>query len=354
MGESSAAIVLANAIAKHSYHIILSATTLSGYERLAKNAPENSDVLLQPIDHPLCIGRAIKAAAPKALVILENDLWLGMLFAAKKQGAKIFIASGKFSKHTRTMSKIFPFYYRAIWKTIDRILAKSPEDAKRFVAAGTDAKKTESFVDLKLTPHFSMKNVPQKPNSFPIIIAGSIRSSEEELVIEAISNIFHEFEDTLVVFAPRHKERFDAVAVALKKAKIGFVLKSKGEYFSKDTPVLILDTLGELQSYYAIGDVSIIGGTFGQYGGHNPIESVYRGCPVIHGPNIDNNRKLFQTIDNAGAGVSVLPEKLSHELKAIIGNNEKLENMRKACDKLAMNTKNLGSVCAKRIIEAMK
>jgi len=353
MGETAAAISLAKSIAELGYPIILTATTLSGYRRLEENAPADCDVFHQPIDHPLCMRIAMNRAQPAALAIIESDMWLGMLTAAKNAGAKVFIASGRISHASVRKSRYMPFYFRALWRNIDKIYARTDDDAQLFAAAGADKNKIQIIGDLKLAPQSAHPTDIPKPHKYPIIIAGSIRPEEEELVIGAFIALREKFPEALLVFAPRHSERFEPAAQMLAQKGMKFSRRTADGFFRDGAPVLLLDTMGELREFYEIGDIAIVGGTFSNHGGHNPMEAIYHGVPVVHGPSVANNSVLFNMIDAEGAAMSVPPERLAQKIIALLSDSERLKDMVRQCTEITQNAKNIGKVYADKLVQEL-
>ena len=65
------------------------------------------------------------------------------------------------------------------------------------------------------------------------------------------------------------------------------------------------DTLGEMPLYYALSDVSLLGGSFEKLGGQNLIEAAACGCPVVMGPHTFNFHEAAELAESAGAAVRV-------------------------------------------------
>lgn len=356
LGETAAAINLARAIVDMGYPVVMTATTLAGYQKLSMYARElkNCDTFLQPIDHPLCVKWAVNAVKPKALVILELDMWLNMIYECKKNGALIFIASASISNGAKSRIKKYSSYFKAMWRKIDLIYTKKASDVDSFISFDVSSQKVKALADLKLTPPINRRNNIVKPVRFPVIIAGSIRSAEEMLIINSYLTVLDKYADGLLIIAPRHRERFSQVANIVAKNNIKFVKRSEGQLFRDDANILLLDTLGELPEFYGIGDIAIIGGTFAEYGGHNPMEAIFNGTPVIHGPSIHNNEILFNLIDNVGAGICVERDKLGDTLLSILSDSNRLTIMRDKCKIIIKDAKDISRLYAKNIIDEIK
>ena len=95
------------------------------------------------------------------------------------------------------------------------------------------------------------------------------------------------------------------MVLVIEGFKYKYALRSNGVNTLEDIDVLMLDTLGELGKMYNFSDISFIGGSFNKTGGHNPLESVVSGKPVISGPSVYNFKDIYGIIKNAGAGFVV-------------------------------------------------
>jgi 3-deoxy-D-manno-octulosonic-acid transferase len=135
-------------------------------------------------------------------------------------------------------------------------------------------------------------------------IAGSTHAGEELLLLDAQRLLESRSTDAapLLVMAPRHPERFPLVAQWLAREGIRFVRRSDPEArVGADTQVLLLDTLGELLAFYALGEVAYVGGSLVPVGGHNLLEPAVLGKPVISGPQHFNSPEAAARLTECGA-----------------------------------------------------
>ncbi|MCD6594671.1 hypothetical protein J7L68_03240 [bacterium] len=312
MGETAQASALAQELAKMKFPIILTATTLAGYERLRKYELPNCSVYLQPIDFPPILYRLFKHITPRILIVLESDLWFGMLDSARRNSVKVVVASARLSDRSVKWSKILPFYFEPLMRRIDKIFARNSADAKNFALAGAVDKKIEILGDLKLASNNSDLGETglKRPEGSFIIIWGSVRPSEEKLSVDVIEKIIEQFPNSLNIIAPRHPDRFDEVAKLLREKSLQYTRRSQSENISSNIRVYLLDTMGELSSFYCIADIAVIGGTFADYGGHNPFEATACGVPVIHGIHTQNNFALFKFLDDNNVAFCIENDKI--------------------------------------------
>src|SRR5690606_8099926 len=112
--------------------------------------------------------------------------------------------------------------------------------------------------------------------------------------------------DALLVLVPRHPNRFDAVRAWLKSEQIAFAARSRGEPVTAATPVLLVDTLGELMTFYAAADIAFVGGSLiDTVGGHNLLEPAVLQRPILVGPHNYNAPDIAQLMIESGAARQV-------------------------------------------------
>jgi 3-deoxy-D-manno-octulosonic-acid transferase len=153
-------------------------------------------------------------------------------------------------------------------------------------------------------------------------MAGSTHRREEELVLSAYLKNYAKFPGLRLILAPRHPERFGEVADLLLARGISFVRRSElGDYDSARGPfkekVLLLDSVGELSSVYAIADIAVIGKSFIGTGGQNPLEPAYWGKPILCGPHMENF-PFMQEFYDAGAAFEVEPASLADKIGELL------------------------------------
>lgn len=228
----------------------------------------------------------------KALIVVDADLWYLMFYFSKLRGNKNFLINARMSKNSLRKKVRLAYLYKAIFKNIDNIYVQSKEDIKRFHFLG--AKNVELGGNIKTLSKVAIKTNLIKTNK-KLIIAGSTHKNEENIIIKNIN-----FRLYSLVVAPRHPERFKEVDTILKnyskEKNISYSTYSKDKSLKQD--LILLDTLGVLNSFYKIADLVILGGAFIKKGGHNPLEPAFFNCPIISGEHYYNQKSLFKLVEN--------------------------------------------------------
>lgn len=308
------------------HKLLVSVTTSSGHQTAVaakeKDASLYDYLAYFPIDVPRATLSAMQRVQPDAVVILETELWMNFLWAAKACDAKTILANGRISDRSFPRKLWFRFFYRSLLAQMDLCLMQTEQDAERIRALGAEKVEVAGNIKFDQAIEGSQAGLTREDlglrNDLPLIVIGSTRSEEEEqLVIEAIETLGP---DTVqVIHAPRHLERVPALAQLLTQKGFQPTLRSKreaGQY-------LILDTYGELAGIYQLADLVIIGGGFSNLGGQNLLQPLAQGKPVIHGPHMQNFRDIAAMAANVGATKTVSTSaELASELQNLINHPE--------------------------------
>jgi 3-deoxy-D-manno-octulosonic-acid transferase len=154
----------------------------------------------------------------------------------------------------------------------------------------------------------------------PVWIAGSTHEGEEEAVLDAHVAVRVQHPDALLVLVPRHPQRFETVRALLRKRGVGFAQRSLGELPRAADAVFLVDTLGELQMFYAAADVAFVGGSLVPIGGHSLLEPAVLGRPILSGPHTQNGQDVADLLIQTGAlRIVRSQEELAQRLLAWLG-----------------------------------
>ncbi|HEU4529557.1 MAG TPA: glycosyltransferase N-terminal domain-containing protein, partial [Steroidobacteraceae bacterium] len=188
------------------------------------------------------------------------------------------------------------------------IAAQSAADAERFKSIGASPERTHVIGNIKFDfelPRGLTEQAAQLRRQYadtrPVWIAGSTHEGEEEIVLDAHASVRRELNDALLVLVPRHRTRFESVAALLRRRGIPFVARSSRQQASERTEVMLLDTLGELMTFYAVSDVAFVGGSLVPIGGHNLLEPAALGLPILTGPHNFNGEDIARLFAQVGA-----------------------------------------------------
>jgi 3-deoxy-D-manno-octulosonic-acid transferase len=256
------------------------------------------------------VEAALARVRPAALVLIETELWPSWLAAAERRGVPVALVSGRVSDHS------YPRYLRMrriIAPALRRIAAlgaRTDADAERFLALGAPPARVRVTGDLKLEPAEQAR--PLAPDlarvlgASPLIVAGSTHPGEEIAALSALAQVEQADMTASLVLAPRRLGRAEEVARIVRTSRR--VLRRRtllGDSPLQPGEVLLLDSVGELAPLYARAEVAFVGGSLVSVGGHNVLEPVFAGRPVLFGPHTENARHSAEILEAVGAGIRV-------------------------------------------------
>jgi 3-deoxy-D-manno-octulosonic-acid transferase len=153
----------------------------------------------------------------------------------------------------------------------------------------------------------------------PVVVVGSSMKGEETLFVDCFRRVRESVRGARLILAPRHPERFSEVADILAASRIPFVRRTQLTQ-GTSAEILLLDTIGELRTVYALASVAVIGGSFLPYGGHNLLEPAALGKAIVFGPEMSNFRELAALFLQEQAARQCPPQKLAEALAELLGN----------------------------------
>ncbi len=314
VGEVQAAAALVRELKRRvpGLEIVLTTVTATGAARARAIFGDEVRHCYLPYDLPGAVRRFLDRIRPRVAIMLETEIWPTLYREIGRRSLPLAIASARISD--RSVNR-----YRRMASLVGESLsgdvsigAQTPADAARFVALGA----AESSVRVTGNVKFDLE-IPEAvvaagrelrsgcASGRPVWIAGSTHEGEESAVLAAHATIRSRHPLALLLLVPRHPQRFDAVQALLAKSGRPFAKRSSGELPSLQDEVYLVDTVGELQMFYAAADVAFVGGSLVPVGGHSLLEPALLGLPVIAGPWMQNAREVAELLSGAGALATV-------------------------------------------------
>ena len=363
VGEVVAALSILREVRKAlpKHEIVLSVTTSSGHQTARERAEGLYDHLVYfPVDVARFQLAAMQRVRPDVVAIMETELWMNFLWAAKTFGAETLLINGRISDRSYPRSMKLRAFYRALLSEVDRCLMQTTTDAQRIRDLG--AKHAEVLGNCKFDQALEGRDADAAEwraelgleASRPVVVVGSIRHEEFDLLAAAI---FAVREDVQWVIAPRHVERATALVESIRgAANRPFPMSSRvADGRLGGEGILILDSYGELAKVYAVADVVVIGGGFANLGGQNLLQPLAHGHPIVHGPHMQNFRDVAAMAEAAGATrVAATAAELAAAVNALLSDRQAREQMGAAGKSLVSANVGASARYAKAIAEAVK
>ncbi|MBI5624855.1 MAG: DUF374 domain-containing protein [Elusimicrobia bacterium] len=330
VGEAAAAQLLIERVlaGDDAPAVVVTCNTASGRARALK-IPGVACACLAPLDSLPTVGRFLDAVRPYGLVLIETELWPGMLEAAFRRGIRVGLANGRLSPRSFGAYRVFRPLVRPFLRRLDRIAAQTPADAERFLALGAPSDRVSVCGNMKfdlLSPPGGIERVRTALEGLgwrqaPLLVAGSTHPGEEEALVAAFQKARRSHPGLRLVLAPRHAERSADTAAMLTKAGVRFAVWSRLSEAQGlgDLECLLVDAMGVLSSWYAYAAVCFVGGTLVPVGGHNLLEPAVHGKASVFGPHTFHTEQSSQALVKSGGGLMVRgPEDLCQALEKLL------------------------------------
>jgi len=308
VGEINATRELVRRLSEHtspSVRLVISATTNTGFDRAEGLFGQDHPVVRFPFDFSWMVGRFLDRVRPRALVLMELEVWPNLAQECEARGIPLVVINGRLSDSSFGTYRWARGWVRPMFDSLTAVAAQTEEYAERFRALGTPPGRVSVTDNMKWDTVVLQDEVEGAADlafamgidsSRPLVVAGSTGPGEEALLIRDRPD------HVQLMLVPRKPERFEEVSRLLP----GMIRRSHRPDGSGSFQggvggdVYVLDTMGELTKAFALADVAIVGRSFVPLGGSDPIEPVALGKPTIIGPRHENFREVVSALEEGG------------------------------------------------------
>jgi 3-deoxy-D-manno-octulosonic-acid transferase len=295
--------------------LVVSTATLTGQALARKKLAADIGVLYFPLDWRFTVRKSLDTVQPSLVLIAETEIWPNFLRECGVRSIPVMLVNGRLSdRSVSRYRKIKPFMRRVL-RDVSFCCMQSELDRDRLLSLGVDPGKVEVAGNLKYeiaTPGAIESRIQAyrqllglSPNRF-VVVAGSTMKDEESSVLAAFEVLRAVCSDAVLVLAPRHPERFREIEKLLSDRSVAYTKRSDLNATSNGAcQIVLLDTMGELATLYAIASVVFIGGSLVPTGGHNILEPALFRKPILFGPSMSNFREMSEDFLQQQAAVQV-------------------------------------------------
>jgi len=344
VGETMAAKPLINHLisAYPNLSITITTTTPTGKKAVLNTFADKVTHCYLPIDWPGCCKRFLNRLKPKIVILMETELWPNFVAHSAHNNIPIMLANARLSKKSLNKYLKFPKISNELFSDISKVTAQYQSDQDNFLELGVHPEKIELVGSIKFDIEISKQlkqqqadlrkqwlektnSTDNEPKARPVWIAASIHPEEFELVLETHQLLLEKVPELLLIAVPRHPEKFEQLKSDSKKHNLTFVSRSDNQAPDENVQVVVGDTMGEMTLFCGLSDISFVGGSLIERGGHNPLEPIACGAPVLMGPSYYNFSDVCQILINEKVMQVILSaEELSISIEKLLMDNREL------------------------------
>ncbi|SNY50012.1 3-deoxy-D-manno-octulosonic-acid transferase [Arsukibacterium tuosuense] len=325
VGEAIAAIPLIKQLQQQypGKLITVTCTTPTGSATIRSRLGETVQHCYLPFDYPGAVRRFINQLQPQLIVILETELWPNLLQQCHRALIPTVLVNARLSARSARGYRRFAWLTRPALQQVSLLLAQDKASARRFQALGHTRVQVVGNLkfELRLPDNLdalSAELVPALTDRL-VWVAGSTHEGEDEQLIAMYRQLQQQFSNLLLVLVPRHPERFNKVAALVTNAGLQLWRRSSSGVPAAGTEVALVDSMGELLSWYQQASLVFIGGSLINRGGHNPLEAICFGKAIQTGPHYFNFADAYNQLAQRQA-VSIVQDaaQLQHNTAALL------------------------------------
>lgn len=324
-GELASVRGLAQALiaARPDARLVVSANTVTG-RALAATWPMTARAVLAPIDTGGAVRRFLTALRPDLVIVVENELWPNRLAALAARGVPVALVGARMSARSAARwhmaDRLFGGLIRRLLGGLALVSAQDAASAARLAGLGAPE---GAVVDLKASVPAG-RLPPMTEARARVVLAASTHAGDEARIARALAPVLARQPGLRLILAPRHPSRAPQILAELSALGLAVAQRSAGA--GAAAPVYLADTLGEMHLWYAQAGLCVIGGSFGDLGGHTPHEPLAQGCAVLHGPDMGNFAAAAQALAPTGALVAD-DVALARRLAELVGQRDALAGL---------------------------
>ena len=310
-GETIAAAPVIRALKSRRPELRFLVTTMTpaGSAQVIERLGDIVDHCYAPYDFPWAVRRFVRRVRPRALFLMETELWPNLIGAAHTAGASVSLINARLSERSaRGYRRVGPLTRRMLAR-LEQIICQYEDTARRFEALGVAPERLSVTGSVKFdlaVPDDLDAEVERLRRAWVgerrAWIAGSTHPGEDEIVLDAHRALTERFPGLLLILAPRHPTRAEDVAALARERGLRPTLLSTGpgDDGASTSDVLVADVMGRLVHLYGLADVAFLGGSLVPVGGHNPIEAAVHGIPMLMGPHRFNWTEITRRFEDSG------------------------------------------------------
>ena len=312
VGEVTSALPLVQQLRAEKANLttlVFSASTASGHQLAERLIQPHVDALIfYPFDIFFVVKRFLNRVKPDLFILIETDFWPNFLMSLSTRAIPALLFNGRISSRSSRNYRRFGFFFKPLFDQFQVLGMQTVSDSNNMASLGIASEKIVTIGNLKFSSIMSdSSNDPVNASPFPAnkltLLCGSTHDGEEDLILQAYVELLKKYPQLHLVLAPRHIKRCAQVEDLVQRNKLSVDRYSQNSASTCD--VTIVDTIGDLSALYAFADISFIGGSLVDEGGHNPLEAARYGSAILFGTHMEDFSEISQDLLTAQAALEV-------------------------------------------------
>lgn len=299
VGEVNAAEPLINHFITQAedYRLVVTTNTPTGAQFLESRFEQPIEHYYCPLDWGFAIQSFLQATQPQKLWVMETEIWPNLFRISHNNGVAISILNGRLSKKTLTAPQWLQNTYKKTLTCVGQVIARSDDEAERFIKLGADQNKVTVLGNLKYA-HLGQVKHHSNPINRDFVVAASTHE-DEELKVAELWQLLNRKE--LLVIVPRHPKRMHSIKKQLNTLNMNLAIASLNQQPDSQTDIFLVDQIGKLMPLFEHAQLVIMGGSFVAKGGQNILEPAAYGKAILTGPDMSDFETEMQLLLNEQA-----------------------------------------------------
>lgn len=317
--------------------IVFSTITSTGNQIVQGFAGDNDFVLFLPFDLSFIVRKVIRRVNPRFFIIVETEIWPNLISSLYEKRIPIVVVNGRISDRSFRGYKIFKLFLGPLLNRVSLFCVQTENDRARLLFLGVSADKIRVTGNMKfdnpliggLASPDSCRSKLNLQSADRLFVAASTHSGEEEVILRAYKKLLIDCPSLKLLIAPRHPERTNEIEKVI--IRYGFIpcrliMPRNSPIPISKKNVFILNSVGQLLSYYYIADIVFVGGSLADRGGHNILEPACLGKPVLFGPHMFNFRDIVEIFLAQNAALLIHDaDELEEKIRGLLKNPQMVE-----------------------------
>ncbi|MDC9727426.1 MAG: lipid IV(A) 3-deoxy-D-manno-octulosonic acid transferase [Candidatus Thioglobus sp.] len=334
VGEFRASISLIDTLIKQysNHRILVTSTTPTGSDAIKQHYHNKVLHLYFPFDLGFIVKRYIKQIKPELCILMETEIWPNLIHALKKNSIPSILVNARMSE--RSLKKYQQFAASLVKQTLNNlslVATQNQNSADRFIQLGAPKNKVVNAGNIKFDQNPKSNNlattaIGKITQARTVVTFASTHEGEEKNILQSFST-FKGKTDFLLVFVPRHPERFNQVEKLIKSYDLTIERRSSARSATQ-ADALLGDSMGEMMSYFEVSDIVFMGGSLNDTGGHNMLEPAALSKPIIFGPTVFNFAEISADLLEQKASIQVNnADELFEQITQLLADKKQLKSL---------------------------